>query len=160
MLLNIPEERRSPLHHGRGLKSRVFKAFFLLGLLDREEQDITSLRNVGNHLQPTRRNILVGSKMWYRQMSHNCNILRQTTFLQYVIFRNISLCISDSVVKFPLPTPQNKERHYLSYPQPQHPRTVFRITVQFNNSYIHSPTSINSKTLLCVTTKLVPWKRL
>jgi len=50
VLRNTPEARGSHQHRGRSLKSRIFKAFFLLVLLDHEKQGITALRNVGNHL--------------------------------------------------------------------------------------------------------------
>jgi hypothetical protein len=48
MLRNIPEERGYHLHRGAGLKSHIFKAFFLPELLDHEHQCIITLRKVSS----------------------------------------------------------------------------------------------------------------
>jgi hypothetical protein len=89
MLRNISEERESHLHRDGSPKSRIFKAFFLLGLLDHEDEGIVILRKVGKLYQPKRPNIPVSGN---------------------VIFRNISLYFFDLVVKV------QQERLFLIYP--------------------------------------------
>jgi hypothetical protein len=63
ILRNISEERGSHPHRGGSPKSRIFKAFFLFGLLVHEDQDIVILRKVGKVCQPKRPNSAVDLKL-------------------------------------------------------------------------------------------------